>query len=138
MIGLAPSPTISQAKTASMSIEPGHSALRSRPDAVDLVTEEHHTSETVVVRERQRTRSETYDTRRPASRGPEGANVRGETKSGLVQSTAHWVAEETSPVVGVVAVGTVVGLETSPPAQSEIVNAMSLYDDVENDENPWT
>ena len=121
-----------------MSIEPGHSAPRSRPDAVDLVTEEHHTSETVVVRERQRTRPEPYDTRRPASREPEGANVRGETKSGLVQSTAHWVAEEMSPVAGVAVAGIVDGLETLPLAQPEIVNAMSLYDDVENDENPWT
>jgi hypothetical protein len=121
-----------------MSIEPSHTALRSRPDAVDLVIEDHHASETVVARERQHPGLESYNARRPVvSRGLEGANVRGETKSGLVQSTAHWVAEETGPVAGV-AVETVVGLETLPPAQLEIVNAMSLYDDVENDENPWT
>jgi len=108
------------------------SALRSRPDAVDLAIEGHHTSEVAVAPERQHTGPELYDARRPVSRRVVGADVRGETYSSLVQSTAHEVAEETGPEVGV-AVGTVVRLETRP-AQPEIVN---LYDDLENDENPW-
>ena len=127
-----------------MSTEPGHIALRSRPDAVDLVTEDHHTPEAIVPHESPHTELESYDARRPVSQwlvsSPErevGAEVRGETDSSLVQSTAHWVAEETGTEAGV-AVGTVVRLETPPQARPEIAGAVSLYDDVENDENPWT
>ncbi|KAH9055117.1 organic solute transporter Ostalpha-domain-containing protein [Lactarius deliciosus] len=126
-LGAAPSSVISHK-------QPGHTVFRSRPDAVDLVTEGLRTPGAVVVHEHQHTEPESHDARRPISRWlvnpPEvGADVRGETDSSLVQSTAHWIAEET----GAEAAGTVVRSETPPQAQPEIVGA--LYDD---DENPWT
>lgn len=119
-----------------MSTEPGHTALRSRPDAVDLVVEDHRTPEAVVAHERQHTEPKSYDARRPVSRwlvsSPQrevGTDVRGD--SSLVQSTAHWEAEaEEMGTEAGVAVGTVVRLETPPLAQA--------YDDIGNDENPWT
>jgi hypothetical protein len=127
--GLGRSPAISNVQPASMFTEPGHTALRSRPDAVDLVIEDHRAPEAVVARERQHTGPESYDARRPVSRGLVGADVGGETDSSSVQSTADLIAEETGPEGGVVD-GTTIRLETPPPA---IVSAMSLYD-----ENPWT
>ncbi|KAH9029395.1 organic solute transporter Ostalpha-domain-containing protein [Lactarius hengduanensis] len=132
----APSPVISHIQTASMSTRPSHTPFRSRPDAVDLVTEGIRTPGAVVAHEHQHTEPESYDARRPISRwlvSPHevGADVRGETDSSLVQSTAHWIAEET----GTEAAGTVVRFETPPQAQPEIAGAVNFDDD---DENPWT
>ncbi|KAH9003277.1 organic solute transporter Ostalpha-domain-containing protein [Lactarius hatsudake] len=132
----APSPVISHKQAASMPTRPSHTAFRSRPDAVDLVTEGLRTPGAVVAHEHQHMEPESHDARRPISRWlvnpPEvGADVRGETDSSLVQSTAHWIAEET----GTEAAGTVVRFETPPQAQPEIAGAVNLYDD---DENPWT
>ena len=138
-LGLAP---WSHVQTASMSTEPGRTALRSRPDAVDLVTEDHHTLEEGVTHERQHT-GPTSHARQPVSRvlvsSPErevGADVRGKTDSSLIQSSAHWVAEETNAEAGL-AVRTV-RLETPPEVRPELVSVVSLYDNLESDENPWT
>ncbi|KAH8996259.1 organic solute transporter Ostalpha-domain-containing protein [Lactarius akahatsu] len=138
-LGASPSSVISHVQTDSVSTTPGHTAVRSRPDAVDLVTEDHRTPGAVVAHEYQHTEPESYDARRPVSRWlvspPEvGADVRGETDSSLVQSTAHWIAEETGTEARVAA-GIVVRFETPPQAQPEIAGAVNLYDD---DENPWT
>ena len=124
-LGVTRPPAISQIQPAPMIREPSHTALRSRPDAVDLVIEDHQTSQAVVAREHQHTEPELYDARGPVSQGLVGADVRNETEGSFIQST-----EETGPETGVAN-----RLETPPPA---IVNAMNLYDDLENDENPWT
>ncbi|KAH9061212.1 organic solute transporter Ostalpha-domain-containing protein [Lactarius vividus] len=130
----APSPAISHIQTASISTRPGHAALRSRPDAVDLVTEDHHTPGVVVAHEYQHTEPESYDARRPVSRWlvspPEvGADVRGEPD--MDQSTAHWIAEETGTEAGVSA-------RTVPQAQPEIAGAVSKVVSLYDDDNPWT
>lgn len=120
-----------------MSTEPDRTAPRSRPDAVDLVTGDHHAQETVVAHDRQQTKR-TSRAIQPVSRllpkRDVGANVRGETDSSLVQPTDHWVAEETGTEAGLV-VGPVVRLDTPSQARTEMANVVSLYDD---DENPWT
>ncbi|KAI9438487.1 DUF300 domain-containing protein [Lactarius indigo] len=103
------SPATSHIQTASMSPRLGHTALRSRPDAIDLVTEDHHPPEVDVAHEHQHTEPESYDARRPVSRWP--------VSSPKVRSTAHWNA------------GTEAGVAP------EIAGAVSHYED---DENPWT
>ncbi len=113
--------------------------LRSRPDAVDLVTEGHHTPESVIGRERQQPSPKLNDAKRAVSQwlvSPRkhevGSNANREFDSKTAQSTDRSVAEET----GTEAVGNVARLETPP--QTQLVSAVYLYDDLENDENPWS